>query len=124
MGKSLGASECVNLDLKDQNTWGQATDGVTKIFSSSMDALIEEHMNFAKFIGEKKTIDHVVRISCMGADTNTNSYDSKVHASLANTEIPLMLQHYWWSEECLKSWCADDLCPREFLHEPFVEERG
>merc|ERR1712137_561358 len=101
MGKSLGASECVNLDLKDQSTWGKATDGVTKIFSSSMDALIEEHMSFAKFLGEKKTVDHVVRVSCMGADTNTNCYDSKVHASMGGAEIPLMLQHYWWSEECL-----------------------
>jgi uncharacterized protein YbjT (DUF2867 family) len=99
--KSLGANECVNLDLKDQSTWAPATDGVTKIFSSSMDALIEEHMSFAKFIGEKKTVDHVVRISCMGADTNTNIYDSNVHASLPGTGVPLMLQHYWWSEECL-----------------------
>jgi len=99
--KSLGADECVKYDLKDPSTWGPATDGVSRIFSSSMDSLIQEHMDFAKFLGEKKDIKHVVRISCFGADTNTNDYDLKTHASLKDTEIPLMLQHYWWSEECL-----------------------
>ena len=97
----LGAHECVKYDLKDTATWGPALDGVTRVFSSSMDALIQEHMDFAKFMAEKKTIEHVVRISCMGADTNTNLYDYKIHASRPNTEIPMMLQHYWWSEECL-----------------------
>jgi len=99
--KSLGAHECVKYDLKDTATWAPTLDGVTRVFSSSMDSLIQEHMDFAKFMAEKKTIEHVVRISCFGADTNTNLYDEKTHASLPNTEIPLMLQHYWWSEECL-----------------------
>jgi len=99
--KAMGAHECVKLDLKDQSTWGPATEGVNKIFSSSMDALIQEHMDFSKFLGEKKQIDHAVRISCFGADTNTNSYDEKVHASMDGQAIPLMLQHYWWSEECM-----------------------
>lgn len=58
-------------------------------------------MDFAKYLGEKKTIEHAVRISCFGADTNTNSYNFKKHASMEGVEIPLMLQHYWWSEECL-----------------------
>jgi hypothetical protein len=35
-----------------------------------------------------------------GADTNTNNYDADVHVSRAGAGIPLMLQHYWWSEEC------------------------
>jgi len=101
--KGLGANECVKFDLKDESTWKPATEGVTHIFSSSMDSLIEQHMNFAKFLGEqrKNTVKHVVRVSCMGADTNTNSYDKDVHASAEGAPIPLMLQHYWWSEECL-----------------------
>merc|ERR1711862_845324 len=46
-------------------------------------------------------IKHVVRISCMGADTNTACYNKDVHASRAGAAIPLMLQHYWWGEEAL-----------------------
>ena len=46
------------------------------------------------------SLQHIVRISCFGADTNTNHYDKDVHVSRANAGIPLMLQHYWWSEEC------------------------
>lgn len=61
-------------------------------------------MEFAKWIGEtpelKSQVEHVVRISCFGADTNTNNYDANVHVSRPNAAIPLMLQHYWWSEEC------------------------
>ena len=59
-------------------------------------------MEFAKYVGEMHAskLDHVVRISCFGADTNTNSYDSNVHVSRPNANVPLMLQHYWWSEEC------------------------
>merc|ERR1719221_1454602 len=97
----MGAHDCVKLDLQDKNSWAAATDGVSKVFSSSMDALIAQHMDFAKFLGTQKTVDHVVRVSCMGADTNTNSYNKDIHASLPGAEIPLMLQHYWWSEECL-----------------------
>eukprot|EP00747_Dinoflagellata_sp_TGD_P166449 gnl/TRDRNA2_/TRDRNA2_189242_c0_seq1.p1 gnl/TRDRNA2_/TRDRNA2_189242_c0~~gnl/TRDRNA2_/TRDRNA2_189242_c0_seq1.p1 ORF type:complete len:331 (-),score=80.51 gnl/TRDRNA2_/TRDRNA2_189242_c0_seq1:181-1173(-) len=101
--KAYGAHEVVKFDLKDQSTWKPATEGVSCVFSSSMDALIQQHMDFAKFLGEQKKdeIKHVVRVSCFGADTNTNSYDAAIHSSMDNTEIPLMLQHYWWSEECL-----------------------
>jgi len=99
--RSLGAHECVKYDLKEPATWAPATSGVTKVFSSSMDSLIQEHMDFAKFLGNQKTIDHVVRISCFGADTNTNQYDPSKHASMEGNSIPLMLQHYWWSEQCL-----------------------
>jgi uncharacterized protein YbjT (DUF2867 family) len=99
--KSLGAHECVKYDLKEPATWAPAIGGVTKVFSSSMDALIQEHMDFAKFLGTQKTIDHVVRISCFGADTNTNQYNPEKHSSMESKGIPLMLQHYWWSEQCL-----------------------
>lgn len=101
--KGIGAHEVVSFDLKNKDTWGPATDGVTHIFSSSMDALIAEHLDFAKFLGaqKKETIKHIVRISCFGADTNTNSYDKDVHSSMDGQNIPLMLQHYWWAEKCL-----------------------
>lgn len=49
----------------------------------------------------KSQIKQVVRISCMGADTNTASYDKEKHVSRDGAEIPLMLQHYWWGEEAL-----------------------
>merc|ERR550537_193269 len=59
-------------------------------------------MEFAKFLGQYKgTIEHVLRISCFGADTNTNSYVAEEHCSVDGQPIPLMLVHYWWSEECL-----------------------
>ena len=65
-------------------------------------SLISEHIQFSKFLGSKKdSIKHVVRISCFGADTNTNSYDKQSHVTRDGADIPLMLQHYWWSEESL-----------------------
>ena len=101
--KSIGADEIAVFDLKDPDTWKDALDGCDAVFSSSMDSLISEHMAFAKYMGEnyKDAIKHVVRISCFGADTNTNSYNKDIHSSQAGAGIPLMLQHYWWSEECL-----------------------
>merc|ERR1719359_2580628 len=76
--------------------------GVSRVYSASTDPLIKEHMEFAKFLGKMKNqIKHVVRISCFGADTNTNSYVAEKHCSIEGQEIPMMLQHYWWSEECL-----------------------
>lgn len=101
---SLGAHETVVFDLEDPKTWGPAMDGVTHLFSSTQDKYIAQHMAFAKWCGEtpsiKTTLEHIVRISCFGADTNTNAYDADVHVSRAGAGIPLMLQHYWWSEEC------------------------
>mmetsp|Transcript_3415 Transcript_3415/g.3982 ORF Transcript_3415/g.3982 Transcript_3415/m.3982 type:complete len:333 (-) Transcript_3415:150-1148(-) len=100
--KSIGADEVAMFDLKKRETWNEAIKGCDAVFSSSMDSLISEHMEFAKFLGERKDeIKHVVRISCFGADTNTNSYNKDVHSSQEGMGIPLMLQHYWWSEECL-----------------------
>jgi uncharacterized protein YbjT (DUF2867 family) len=105
--KSLGAHEVTNFDLTDKSTWAPAMEGVTHLFSSTQDKYISEHMEFAKWLGEDKAmnerIKHVVRISCFGADTNTNQYDPDVHVSRAAASIPLMLQHYWWSEECFIS---------------------
>eukprot|EP00397_Hematodinium_sp_SG-2012_P042497 GEMP01047022.1.p1 GENE.GEMP01047022.1~~GEMP01047022.1.p1 ORF type:complete len:343 (-),score=51.69 GEMP01047022.1:699-1691(-) len=100
--KSLGAHETVPFDLTDQKTWRNALDGVSVIFSSTQDQYIQEHMEFAKFLGAnyKNQIRHVVRISCFGADTNTAAYDKDVHVSRANAGVPIILQHYWWSEEC------------------------
>lgn len=101
---SLGAHETVTFDLEDKATWGPAMEGVTHLFSSTQDKYIAQHMEFAKWLGEnpelKSRLEHVVRISCFGADTNTNNYDPEVHASRPDAAIPLMLRHYWWSEEC------------------------
>jgi uncharacterized protein YbjT (DUF2867 family) len=100
--KTLGANEVVKFDLKDSASWEAAVKGVDVVYSASTDPLIKEHMDFAKFLGTKKDqIKHVVRISCFGADTNTNSYVAEEHCSVEGQPIPMMLQHYWWSEECL-----------------------
>merc|ERR1712157_564783 len=48
-----------------------------------------------------KQIEHVVRISCMGAETNTGCYNKDIHLTRKGAEIPLMLQHYWWAEKSL-----------------------
>ena len=64
--------------------------------------MFEGHLAFSKALGERKSqIKHVVRVSCIGADTNTASYNPNKHASRAGASIPLMLQHYWWSEQSL-----------------------
>ena len=101
---SLGAHETVVFDLEDESTWAPAMKDVTHLFSSTQDKYIAQHMAFAKWCGETPAVAdrlrHVVRISCFGADTNTNAYDPGVHVSRDGAQIPLMLQHYWWSEEC------------------------
>ncbi len=100
--KSLGADEVIKFDLKDSATWGPALDGVSAVYSASLDPLLEGHLAFSKELGKyKDQINHVVRISCMGADTNTASYDPNKHSSRAGASIPLMLQHYWWGEKSL-----------------------
>ncbi len=100
--KALGAHEVVKFDLSDPNTWGPALDGVSSVYSASLDPMLEGHLSFCKELGRRKDdIKHVVRVSCMGADTNTASYDADTHASRAGAAIPLMLQHYWWGEKAL-----------------------
>lgn len=102
MLKALGADEVVKFDLSDPATWDTALDGVSAVYSASLDPMLEGHLNFSKELGRRKdTINHVVRVSCMGADTNTASYDAGTHASRPGAAVPLMLQHYWWGEKSL-----------------------
>ncbi len=99
---ALGAHEVVKFDLKDSATWAAALDGVSAVYSASLDPLLEAHLAFCEELGKRKDqITHVVRISCMGADTNTASYDANKHSSRQGASIPLMLQHYWWGEKAL-----------------------
>lgn len=98
----LGAHKLVKFDYKDPATWEPALNGVDVIYSSSLDPLLEHHLKFCDFLGSKKSqIKHVVRISCMGAETNTACYNKDLHVSRRGAPIPLMLQHYWWGEEAL-----------------------
>lgn len=102
MLRDLGADEVVKFDLSDPATWDTALDGVTAVYSASLDPMLNGHLAFAKAMGERRDqIKHVVRVSCMGADTNTASYDPNLHASRPGAAIPLMLQHYWWGEKAL-----------------------
>jgi len=99
--KSLGANEVVKWDLKDKSTWGPATEGVTSILSSTDVPLAEHHAEWAKYLGTiKDKLKHVVRIGCMGAETNTASY-TKEHVSIPGSEIPYQLQLLWQGEEVL-----------------------
>jgi len=100
--KQIGAHEVVNFDLTDKSTWDAALSGVTHVYSASLDPLLEHHLKFSAHLGSLKSqIKHVVRVSCMGADTNTASYDKDVHMSKDGAILPLMLQHYWWGEKSL-----------------------
>ncbi|SHH79862.1 NAD(P)H-binding protein [Cognatishimia maritima] len=100
--KALGADEVVKFDLSDPSTWDAALEDVTAVYSASLDPMLEGHLNFSKELGRRKDqIKHVVRVSCMGADTNTASYIADQHASRDGAAIPLMLQHYWWGEKAL-----------------------
>lgn len=99
---TLGADEVVHFDLTDSATWAEALDGVSAVYSASLDPMIEGHLSFSEELGRRSDqIAHVVRVSCMGADTNTASYDPDKHSSRAGAPIPLMLQHYWWGEKSL-----------------------
>lgn len=98
----LGANKLVKFDYTDPETWAPALDGVDVIYSASLDPLLDHHLKFCDFLGTKKSqIKQVVRISCMGADTNTACYNKDKHVTRDGAEIPLMLQHYWWGEEAL-----------------------
>ena len=99
----------MSFDLEREETWEGAMEGVTHLFSSTQDKFIKEHMKFASFCKDKTSLEHVVRISCFGADDSiTSKYDPKVHVSKDDAEIPLMLQHYWWSERCFLEAGFDD----------------
>jgi len=99
---ALGADEVVKFDLNDSGTWDDALAGVSAVYSASLDPMLEGHLAFSKKLGTlADQIAHIVRISCMGADTNTASYDADKHSSRQGAAIPLMLQHYWWGEKAL-----------------------
>merc|ERR1719198_162809 len=98
----LGAHELIEFDYTNADTWQKALKDVEVVYSASLDPLLEHHLKFCDYLGTiKSQIKHVVRVSCMGADTNTASYNKDKHVSRAGAEIPLMLQHYWWGEEAL-----------------------
>ncbi|MFK8081940.1 MAG: SDR family oxidoreductase [Granulosicoccus sp.] len=100
--KALGAHEVVKFDLNDKTTWEAALENVTSVYSASLDPMLEGHLAFCEALGQRaEQIRHVVRISCMGADTNTASYNPDTHATRNGAAIPLMLQHYWWGEKAL-----------------------
>lgn len=100
--KKIGADEVVKFDLTDSATWGGALKDVSIVYSASLDPLLEHHLKFCEEMGKyKDQIKHIVRVSCMGADTNTASYDKDMHVSRKGAGIPLMLQHYWWGEEAI-----------------------
>jgi len=100
--KQIGAHELVEFDYTKPETWGPALEGVESVYSASLDPLLEQHIKFSAFLGELgNQIKHVVRVSCMGGETNTASYNKDIHVSRPEAEIPLMVQHYWWGEKCL-----------------------
>jgi len=100
--KKLGADEVVKFDLTDKGTWDAALKDVEVIYSASLDPLLEHHLSFSGYLGKlQHQVKHVVRVSCMGADTNTASYDPESHVSRDGASIPVMLQHYWWGEKAL-----------------------
>jgi len=99
--KKIGASEVVPFDYTNPETWNAALAGVSAVYSSSLDPLLAHHLKFSEFLGTQKQVEHVVRISCMGAETNTACYNKEHHLTRKGAEIPLMLQHYWWAEKSL-----------------------
>jgi uncharacterized protein YbjT (DUF2867 family) len=100
--KDLGATQLLNFDYSDDSNWKEVLSDVNVVFSSSPDNVIEGHMKFAALMGETSSVKHCIRISCFGADEKVTSSNNKdKHVTRANAAIPLMLQHYWWSEECL-----------------------
>jgi len=100
--RSLGADQVVKFDLSDKTTWGPALQGVEAIYSASLDPLLQHHLEFSAHLGTLGgQIKHVVRVSCMGADTNTASNHPDTHVSREGASIPMMLQHYWWGEKAL-----------------------
>jgi len=49
----------------------------------------------------KSQIKHVVRIGCMGAETNTSSYKADEHVSMPGESVPYQLVQLWKGEEFL-----------------------
>eukprot|EP00930_Biecheleria_cincta_P044138 TRINITY_DN3028_c1_g1_i3.p1 TRINITY_DN3028_c1_g1~~TRINITY_DN3028_c1_g1_i3.p1 ORF type:complete len:329 (+),score=55.15 TRINITY_DN3028_c1_g1_i3:619-1605(+) len=100
--RSLGAHEVVKFNYQEPETWKEACKDVQTVYSASLDPLLEHHLKFCDYLGSiRQQLKHVVRISCMGADTNTACYNKDKHVTRDGAPIPLMLQHYWWGEEAL-----------------------
>ena len=114
----------VKFDLSDPATCTAALDGVRAVYSVSLDPMLEGHLAFSKELGEGAAqIKHVVRVSCMGADTNTASYNADQHASREGAGIPLILRHYWWDEKALIDAGLNVAALRNnFFHEPPSED--
>ena len=63
----LGADEVVKLDLSDPATWTAALDGVSAVYSASLDPMLEGHLAFSTELSKRAAqIKHVVRVSCVG----------------------------------------------------------
>jgi len=100
--KALGAHEVVKWDMTDSSTWAPAMNGVSRVLSSSDVPLVNEHGEWCKFLGTiKSQIKHVVRIGCMGAETNTASYKADEHVSMPGEAVPYQLVQLWKGEEFL-----------------------
>ena len=52
--KALGTDEVVKFDLSDSNTWAAALDGVSSIYSASLDPMLEGHLAFSKELGKPR----------------------------------------------------------------------
>ena len=63
---SLGADEVAQFDLADPSTYDAALEGVSRLYSASLDPLLDHHLAFSKHLGTMGgQIEHVVRVSCM-----------------------------------------------------------
>jgi uncharacterized protein YbjT (DUF2867 family) len=106
--KRWGAHEIVTLDYADPTTYEKALEGINVIFSSSPDPSYSGHKMFIEYIKEKNLpINHIVRLSCMGAEQNTACYDHDKHVSNSEGKVPSMLVGYWMGEKC----CIDTGIP-------------
>ena len=68
--KGLGAAEIVPFDLTDPATWGPALDGVSAVYSASLDPLLEHHLKFAAHLG---TLGGQLLSSALGRCTKLRS---------------------------------------------------
>jgi len=114
--KTLGAHEVVALDYAEPSTFQSALEGVTAIFSSSPDPSLAGHRDFMAYIKDQKLpINHIVRLSCMGAEQNTACYNVDKHVSNPNGGVPKMLVGYWNGEKA----CIDTGVPTTALRGNF-----
>ena len=123
--KELGADEAVKFDLKSPDSWAKALDGVSAVYSASLDPLLEGHLAFCKELGKRKDqIKHVVRVSCMGADTNTASYDPNMHSSRAGAGIPADAATLLvGGKSAHRRRVADHRLAQQLFHEPSAKNR-